>query len=113
MKAMIKLSGVITKSNLYFSAPTTISTSNGWCSKKLQDLGFDCFVNCDNTYISKSNMYTNCSKKETAEVQIITRDFTAMINPVCNVEVKIIRDYNLFQWVGFGALSLYRMFKRG
>ena len=115
MKAMIELRGTITNSVIYFSAPTTIMYSNQFDIdiENLKSLGFDVFVNCRNENMKDNVIFTNCSKKETAEVQIKTQDITAIIKPVCNVEVKIIRDYNLFQWIGFGALSLYRMIKRG
>lgn len=111
MKAMIELGGVITESRVYLSASTTISTKDGLCSKKLQSLGFDCFAHTSNEKFENVEIYTNSSKTDKAEVQIITKDFTAIIKPICNVEVEIVRSYNLFQWIAFGALSFYRKLK--
>ena len=108
MKAIIELSGVITNSSIYFSAPTTIAASNSWCYEKVKNLGFDLFVNCENSQMEGYVIYTNHSKNENAEVLIITQDITAIIKPICNVEVKIVREYSFFQWIGFYVLSLYR-----
>ena len=111
MKAMIELSGEITNSVIYLAAPTTIADTNGLDCNKLQNLGFDCFAHVDDTQIQGLEMQMCQSKKEVAEVRIITQDFTSVIKPKCNVDVKIIRDYGILQWIGFGALWLYRQIK--
>lgn len=111
MKAMIELGGVITNSKIYFSVPKCLSTDFGVNLVKVHEFGFDCFAHMSNEKFENVEIYTNSSKSDKAEVQIITTDFTAIIKPICNVEVEIIRSYNTFQWVAFGALSVYRKLK--
>ena len=111
MKAMVNISGEITKSHIIIQIPNSFFTDGKIDFEKLNKLGFyhpayieslcDCRLDIEST------------ENEEARVKIKTKYIKAEINGICNVEVKIIRDYNLFQWIGFGALSLYRMIKRG
>ncbi len=108
---MIELKGTVTNCKVYFSAPKSASTDIGVDLNKVHELGFDYFVNVGNDACKRNKFFTNSSRTDKAEIQIIAESIFSVIKPISNVEVEIARSYNAFQWVGFLFVCSYRKLK--
>lgn len=109
MKAVVQLEGNCEGYKLDVYLPNNLVDYHGFID--LSRLGeYDCVMHSTATQLCMVKIHR--SPDGTAFIVAKATSIFAHPKFKTNVETKFIYDFNLFQWVGFGIVKLFRWFKR-